>query len=68
MQSGAGEPGVSWDLRHSHFQRATTDRPDPAVAVIQRIAEAFMEIAGPLFWAALVVGFVTDLLGVGFLR
>ena len=25
-----------------------------------------MEIAGPLFWAALVVGFVTDVLGVSF--
>ena len=68
MRSEAGEPDFSWDLRQSHFRRGAAERSDPAVAVAQRIAETVMEIAGPLFWAALVVGFVTDVLGVSFLR
>ena len=68
MQSGAGEPGFSWDLRHYHFQRGAAERTDAAVAIVQRIAGAIMETAGPIFWAALLVGFVTEFLGIGFLR
>jgi len=67
MRSDAGEPDFGWDYRQSHFRRGAAGRSDPAVVVAQRIAGAFMEIAGPLFWAALVVGFVTDVL-VGFLQ
>jgi hypothetical protein len=68
MPYDAGEPDFSWDFRQSHLRRGAAERSDPAVVVAQRIAEAIMEIAGPLFWAALVVGFVTDVLGVSFLQ
>lgn len=68
MRSDPGEPDFGWDFRQSHFRRGAAERSDPAVVVAQRIAGAFMELAGPLFWAALVVGFVTDVLGVSFLR
>jgi hypothetical protein len=59
MPYETGEPDFGWDFRRSHFRRGAAERSDPAVVVAQRIAEAIMEIAGPLFWAALVVGFVT---------
>jgi hypothetical protein len=68
MRSDAGEPHFRWDLRQSNFRRGAAERSDSAVAMAHQIAEAVMEIAGPLFWAALVVGFVTDVLRVGFLR
>jgi hypothetical protein len=68
MRSDAGGPDFSWDLQPSNFQRGATEWSDPAVAVVQRVAETIMETAGPLFWAVLVVGFVTDVLGVSFLR
>ena len=68
MRSDASEPDFGWDFRQSHFRRGAAERSDPAVVVAQRIAVAVMEIAGPLFWAALVVGLVTDVLGVSFLR
>lgn len=37
---------------------------DLAVAVAHQVAQVVMDVAGPLFWAALVVGFVTDALGI----
>jgi len=68
MRSDAGEPDFSWDHRQSDFRRDAAERSDPAVAIAQRIAETIMETAGPLFWAALVVGFVTDVLEMGFFQ
>jgi hypothetical protein len=67
MRSGAAQSRFnSWDLQHSHFEwRAATPR-DPAVAVAHQIAEAVMEVAGPLFWGALLLAFVTSLLGPDF--
>lgn len=54
-----------WDLRHPRFNpgRSKTD-DDPGLAIAYRIAEAVMDIAGPLFWAALVLAFVTGALGI----
>jgi hypothetical protein len=63
-----GEPGFGRDRQHSHVRRGAAERPDLAVAVVQRIAEAILETAGPMFWAALVVGLVTEILGISFIR
>jgi hypothetical protein len=56
------------------FRRGRQNRPsdaglpgiedDPAVAVTYGIAEAVMDVAGPLFWAVLVLAFVTGPLGI----
>ena len=37
---------------------------DPGLDVAYRVAEAVMDIAGPLFWAALVLAFMTGALGI----
>jgi hypothetical protein len=39
---------------------------DPAVVIAHEIAQAVMDVAGPLFWAALIVGFAAGALGIGF--
>jgi hypothetical protein len=39
---------------------------DLAVAIAHQIAQAMMDVAGPLFWAVLVVGFAAAALGIGF--
>jgi hypothetical protein len=69
MPSGAVQSRFSsWDLQHCHFRRGAAKTPDPAVAVAHHIAEAVMEVAGPLFWAALVLGFGISVLGSNFYR
>jgi hypothetical protein len=68
MRTDAGEPDFSWGPRQADFLREAAERPDPSVTATHWIAETIIETAGPLFWAALVVGFVTDLFGVGILR
>jgi hypothetical protein len=47
-RSGAGLPGTD---------------DDPFLALVYRIAEVVMDIAGPLFWATLVLGFIKGPLG-----
>jgi hypothetical protein len=37
-----------------------------AVAMAHQGAQAMMDVAGPLFWAVLVVGFVAGALGISF--
>jgi hypothetical protein len=37
---------------------------DPVLAITYRMAEAIMDIAGPLFWAVLVLAFMTSALGI----
>ncbi|HUC72642.1 MAG TPA: hypothetical protein VMS01_15745 [Stellaceae bacterium] len=66
MQSGAARQPFNDDVRHSHFERDAAERADIAVAVAHLTARAVMAVAGPLFWTALVVGFVAGVRGVGF--
>ena len=48
-RSGAGLPGTE---------------VDPVLAMVYRVAEVVVDIAGPLFWAALVLGFIKGPLGI----
>ncbi|MGH7089826.1 MAG: hypothetical protein ACREFQ_13085 [Stellaceae bacterium] len=41
---------------------------DPAVWVAHRIAGEAMEIAGPVFWAVLLAGVISDALGIPALK
>lgn len=61
-----GQAAFSDDVRHSHLERDAAERADVAVAVAHPTAQVVMAVAGPLFWAALVVGFVAGVRGVGF--
>jgi hypothetical protein len=41
---------------------------DPVLAMTYRLAEAVMDVAGPLFWAVLVLGFIKGSLGIDVFR
>jgi hypothetical protein len=58
---GAAKPDVRWETRRPS-SRKTED--DPILAMAYQIAEVVMDVAGPLFWAALVLAFVTGPLGI----
>jgi hypothetical protein len=68
MRSGTAEPHPRWNFPDilSNPGAETTD--DRAVGVAHLIADAMMSIAGPLFWAALALGFMTDVLGIDLFR
>jgi len=63
MRSGAAEPDPD-----ARFDAGATPTRDLAVGVTQLLADAMMSIAGPLFWAALALGLITDMLGPDVLR
>jgi hypothetical protein len=68
MRSEAAGSRFSDDVRHSRFEWDAAETPDLAVAMTHQIAQAVMEIVGPLFWVALVVGFVAAECGLSFGR
>jgi hypothetical protein len=41
---------------------------NPVLAMTYRLAEAVMDVAGPLFWAVLVLGFIKGSLGIDVFR
>jgi hypothetical protein len=64
MRSGTAEPRRRGPVGISARRwPATTD--DPAVAVADLLAGIVMNVAGPLFWAALAVGCITDVVRTG---
>ncbi len=54
---------VKPDLRWNPQALKTQD--DPALAIAYCIAEVVMDVAGPLFWAVLLLAFITGALGIG---
>jgi hypothetical protein len=63
MRSGTAERYPLWDLPDTPSAPSWATTDDFAVGVAHLIADIAMSIAGPLFWAALVLGFVADVLG-----
>jgi hypothetical protein len=66
---GAAEPGFR--RRFTYRSRGpglpkTAD--DPLLAIVYCIAELVMNVAGPLFWAALVLAFMIGVLRVDLFR
>ena len=59
------EPELRRRLENRRFRAGLpgTD-DDPVLAMTYRIAEAVMDVAGPLFWAVLVLGFIKGPLGI----
>jgi len=57
---GTAEPYLRWDLPDPAADRPASD--DPAVGVAHLVAQIVMDIAGPLFWGALALGLIADLL------
>jgi hypothetical protein len=66
---GAAKRDVRWDLRPPRSDPGSpgTD-DDPGLAIAYHVAGAVMDIAGPLFWAALVLAFATGALGIDLFR
>jgi hypothetical protein len=62
---GTAKPDFRWSLPHQSVgPGAPKTRDDPRLAMVYRIAEVVMDIVGPLFWAALVLAFMTGALGI----
>ncbi len=61
MRSTA-EPYLRWDLPDPAADWAAPASDDPAVGVAHLVAQMVMDIAGPLFWAALALGLAADVL------
>jgi hypothetical protein len=57
---------VKPDLRWAPQALKTQD--DPALAIAYCISEVVMDVLGPLFWAVLLIAFVTGALGIGSLQ
>ena len=68
MRSNTAEPYLRWDLRDTPPDPAETTTNDLAVGIAQLIAGAVMSTLGPLFWAAIVLGLMADMLGINLFR
>ena len=68
MRSNTAEPYLRWDCPHTPRDPAETATNDLAVGIAHLIAGAVMSILGPLFWAAIVLGLMADLLGICLFR
>jgi hypothetical protein len=63
MRSSAAEPSFGRPPGPRHFRFGAADASELAVAVTHQIAEAVMEVAGPLFWTMLAAGYLTAVVG-----
>ena len=68
MRSNTAEPYLRWNLRDSPPDPAETATNDLAVRIAHLIAGAAMSVLGPLFWAAIVLGLMADMLGIDLFR
>ena len=68
MRSNTAEPYLRWDRPHTPRDPAKTATSDLAVGIAHLIAGAAMSILGPLFWAAIVLGLISDMLGINLIR
>ena len=66
MQAGAAEPRFTSENVPRWQEWNAAEPPDLAVALAHQVAQTVMDVAGPLFWAVLVTGFVAGALGVRF--
>jgi len=66
MHRGTAEAHLQGRLWQPRYDRAAPETRDLAVAIAHQGAQAVMDVAGPLFWAVLVVGFVAGALGISF--
>lgn len=53
MRGSTAEPHLRWDLLDHPADSSETTTGDLAVGIAHLIAGAVMNIAGPLFWAAI---------------
>jgi hypothetical protein len=68
MRGSTAEPHLRWDLPDNPADLSERTTDDLAVGIAHLIAGAVMNIAGPLFWAAIVLGFIADVLGLDLFR
>jgi hypothetical protein len=68
MRNGRAEPYLRWDPPDTPSDPAVPTTNDLAVGLAHLIANVVMSIAGPLFWVALALGFMTDVLGTDLFR
>jgi hypothetical protein len=61
---GVAKPDFRWNPRAAHAEPGSKPRGDPGLEIAYQIAAAVMDIAGPLFWAALVLAYITGALGI----
>jgi hypothetical protein len=66
MRGNTAEPYLRWGL--TPRDPAETATSDLAVGIAYLIAGAVMNVAGPLFWGAIVLGLMADLLGIHLFR
>jgi hypothetical protein len=57
----AVEPDLRWNLG---YPRAPKIRDDRALEIAYSIAEVVMDVAGPLFWAVLVLALMASMFGI----
>jgi hypothetical protein len=61
----AAKSDFNWDLRLPRSDPGSPQtRDDPGLEMAYQVAGAVMDIAGPLFWAALLLAFTTGALGI----
>ncbi len=68
MQSGKAPSSLGCLLPNAPASRGEAVNEDLAVGVAHLIAGQLMNLAGPLFWAVLVVGLISAVLGIDLLR
>ena len=68
MRGSTAEPHLRWDLPDNPADPSETTTDDRAVGIAHIIAGAVMNIAGPLFWAAIILGLMADVLGIDLFR
>ena len=66
MHRGTAEAHLRGRLWEPRYNRGAPETRDLAVAIAHQVAQAAMDVAGPFFWAVLVVGFVAGALGISF--
>jgi hypothetical protein len=64
MLGSTAEPHLRWDLPDNPAGLSGMTTDDLAVGIAHLIAGAVMNIAGPLFWAVIVLGLMADVLGI----
>ena len=68
MRGNTAEPYLRWDRPDTPRDPAETATSDLAVGIAHLIAGAVMSILGLLFWAAIVLGLMADMLGIDLFR
>jgi hypothetical protein len=62
--SGLAEPNLRRNTRLPRSDPGAPEIGSPGLDLVYTIAEAVMDVAGPLFWAILALAFITGPLGI----